>query len=74
MVKQREHEVLDRFAVLKKSSPPGGAVVRRSASNYLSTRTRQPVFFKFFAIAAAGRIGEKGPAFSADIDENGPGS
>jgi hypothetical protein len=72
-MKQREHEALDSVAVLKKSSPPaGGAVPRRGASNYLSPRTRQPVFFGFFAIAAAGRIGENGPAFSAHIDQNGP--
>jgi hypothetical protein len=29
--------------------------------------------FAFFAIAAGGRISEKDPHFSADIDQNGPG-
>jgi hypothetical protein len=66
-MKQREHETLDDFAVIKKPSPP------KPAPNYRSTRFRQPAF-DIFHVAAGRRIGEKNPAFSVDIDHNGPGS
>jgi hypothetical protein len=71
-MKQREHEALDRFAMLKKSSPPEAA--RRARQRVkLPKRAREATcVFVFLAIAAAKRISEKNPAFSADIDHNGP--
>jgi hypothetical protein len=41
MMQQREHAVLEYFAVLKKTS------TARGAPNYISGRTRQPVFLRF---------------------------
>jgi hypothetical protein len=72
-MKQREHEVLDRYTVLGKTSPP------RSATHAPLQRVKLPkhaneatCVLTFFAIAAKGRIGEKNPHFLADIDQNGP--
>jgi hypothetical protein len=53
--------------MLNKPSPP------QAAPNYRSARTRQPVFWLFFAIAATERISEKNAAFGAHFDRNGPG-
>jgi hypothetical protein len=44
MMKQREHEALDTFAILRKFCFRLG---RGSAPNYRSLRTRQPVFSCF---------------------------
>jgi hypothetical protein len=44
---------------------------RGSAPNYPSAQMRQPAF-DIFHVAAGKRIGEKNPAFSVEIDQNGP--
>jgi hypothetical protein len=65
-MKQREHEALDRGAVLNKSSLPGsGAKLPKRANEATCV-------LAFFAIAARKRISEKNPAFSAHFDHNGP--
>src|ERR1700687_4298840 len=68
MMKQREHEALDSFVTLRRPFIPRR---RGSAPNYRSTRLRQPAF-DIFHVAAGRRIGEKNPAFSVEIDHNGP--
>jgi len=71
MMKQREHEALDSFVTLRRPFFPRRRMRRESVPNYRSTRLRQPAF-DIFHVAAAMRIGEKSPAFSVDIDQNGP--
>jgi hypothetical protein len=72
-MKQREHEALDNFAVLKKSSPPELASVTPQRRAKLPKHANEATcVFGFFAIAAETRIGEKTPAFSTDTDQNGP--
>jgi hypothetical protein len=64
-MEQREHEVLDSFAVLKKLSPPEcGAKLQKQTSEATPC-------FSHFDVAAEERISEKNPAFSTDTDHNG---
>jgi hypothetical protein len=73
MMKQREHEPLDRFRMIKKFS----TVLRRAYTP--QQRSKLPkhaneatCVLPLFAIAAAGRMGEKSPQFSAEPDQNRP--
>jgi hypothetical protein len=71
-MKQREHEALDTFAILRKFC------FRRSC---LAAEVRQTteacargnLCFRVFDVAAEQRISEKNPAFSVNIDHNGTG-
>jgi hypothetical protein len=71
-MKQREHEIFDSLAVLKEASPPEAARVSRQRAKLPKHAREATCVFRFFAIAAAGRIGEKNPHFSPHIDQNGP--
>jgi hypothetical protein len=71
-MKQREHEALDTFAILRKF-----CFRRRSPA----AEVRQPTeacargnpCFRVFDVATKQRISEKNPAFSVNIDHNGTG-
>jgi hypothetical protein len=71
-MEQREHEALDKFAVIKKASPARAVRDLQQRAKLPKRANEATCVFAFFAIAAAGRISEKNPAFSADIDHNGP--
>jgi hypothetical protein len=64
-MKQRVHKSLVSLAALKKPRI-------REAAKLPKRANEATCVFAFFAIAAAGRISEKNPAFSAHIDRNGP--
>jgi hypothetical protein len=72
MVKQREHDAFDKFAVIRKNLTARGRCVHRNQRAKLPKRAREATcVFAFFEIAARERISEKNPAFSADHDHNG---
>jgi hypothetical protein len=63
-MKQREHAVLIIGWCLKNPDRPGANLPNRA--------DQATCVLAFFAIAAAGRIGEKNPGFSRLSHHNGP--
>jgi hypothetical protein len=66
-MKQCEHAGLEYFARLYESLNP------RSGANLPKRANEATRVLRFFTIAAEGRISEKNPAISVNIDHNGTG-
>jgi hypothetical protein len=71
-MKQREHEALGDLAAKGILNRPRRRERPRQRAKLPKHANEATCVFTFFAIAATGRIGEKNPHFSADIDQNGP--